>query len=78
MSCKEKNTQNRSIEVKCLMNLFCKDFVSKRFRFLSDCLMMRDSNTGRARLIRSHPSARIYRELSGNSNFAQNFGLEIT
>ena len=41
--------------------------------------------TGRARLIRSHSSARFYFELSGNSNYmihcnsnyVQNFELEI-
>ena len=41
--------------------------------------------TGRAQLIRSHSSARFYFELSGNlnyiihcnSNYAQNFELEI-
>ena len=37
--------------------------------------------TGRARLIRSHSSARFCFELSGkacNSNFGQNFELEFT
>ena len=40
--------------------------------------MMRDSNTGRARLIRSHSSARFCFKLIENSNFAQNFEIEIT